>query len=221
LSEEKKQIVQKRIISWFEEFGELFPWRDTSDPWQILIAAIMLRKTTTKQVNKIFPIFIKLFPNSYVIQETPVELIEAQIKLLGLEKRRAKEIKMMAELINIKYNGKIPDSEMELLSFPGVGKYIASEVMLSAFKKPKPLLDTNMIRVITRVFGYNSKKKRFRDDESLWKFAETLVPKNADDARSFNYGILDLARLICKPKNPICIRCPLNKICNYFAQLSL
>jgi A/G-specific adenine glycosylase len=219
LNEEKIQLFRKEIIYWFNKFGESFPWRDTSDPWHILIAAIMLRKTTTKQVNKIFPTFIKQFPNSYTVKDASIEFVEEQIKSLGLEKRRAKEIKMMAEVINTRYNGRVPSAENDLLSIPGVGKYIASEVMLSAFKKKKPLLDTNMIRVINRVFGYKSERKRPREDKELWIFAEKLVPKEATDARRFNYGVLDFARLICKAQKPLCPICTLNDMCIYYSEI--
>ena len=139
---------------------------------------------------------------------------------MGIEHQRAKDIIKVARTIAEKFGGKIPCSKDKLKLLPGVGNYIASEVLLCACGQPEPLLDRNMIRVIERVFGVKSRKKRPHTDGFMWSFARRLVPKDSALARKFNYGVLDFARKICTARNPKCETCPIKDICSFYDGLS-
>ncbi len=217
---EKIEIIRPRIVSWYKKFGDThLPWRNTADPWAILVAAFLLRKTTTVQVVKIYREFLRKFPIPKALLLASEEEIKELIHPLGIEHQRAKHLKELAEYIEKKFYGKIPCVKDELKELPGVGDYIASEVLLGSCNKPEPLLDRNMIRVIERVFGVKSSKKRPHTDPKMWAFARMLVPKDPNEAMAFNYGILDFARKICTARNPRCSECPIRYICNYYAKI--
>jgi A/G-specific adenine glycosylase len=138
------------------------------------------------------------------------------LKPLGLSQVRATHLKLIANGFLNKDRDSFR-SDHYLRSFPGVGSYIANSVRCCVFDEPLPALDTNMIRVIERVFGWRSKRKRAREDKALWSFAETLVPKTRP--KEYNWGVLDLGAAICTARNPKCLICPLNDICQYFQQV--
>lgn len=216
-SAEKAEVFKRRIIEWYRLFGERsLPWRATSNPWAVLVAAFMLRKTTTKQVLKIYEEFIKRYPTPQSLLEASTEELEELIRPLGIERKRARHLIELAEHVVKRFGGAIPCSREKLKELPGVGDYIASEVLLVACGQPEPLLDRNMIRVLERVFGVKSSKPRPHTDPALWRFARMLTPKNPQEARDFNYGVLDLARNICRARDPLCRECPLTSICQHF-----
>ena len=113
----------------------------------------------------------------------------------------------------MKSGGNVPRSEAELLALPGVGRYSANAVRCLAWHENTPMLDTNVIRLVQRVFSIKSSKARPRDDSILWDFVSSLIPDGK--ARELNLSMLDFASMICTPRAPLCNICPLNEICNY------
>ncbi|MEM4640469.1 MAG: hypothetical protein QXT93_11400 [Thermofilum sp.] len=214
----KAEVFRQRIIEWYRLFGDRnLPWRVTDDPWAVLVAAFMLRKTTTEQVLKVYGEFIKRYPTPQSLMDADVRELEELIRPLGIEHKRARHLIELAEHIVRRFGGTIPCSREKLLELPGIGDYIASEVLLATCYQPEPLLDRNMIRVLERVFGIRSSKPRPHTDPVLWNFAKLLVPKSPLEARHFNYGVLDFARKVCKARSPLCGECPLTSICDYFS----
>ena len=202
---------QKIILEYWQESGRKdLPWRNVTDPWQILIAEILLRKTTSRQAEAIYERLGKVPPQQVAgMNETD---LEALLRPLGMYRVRARQLRLIAESVSQEGVGEL-QNPIFLHNLPGVGRYIRNAVLCVAFGYPKPALDTNMIRVIRRVFGLESKRSRPREDSELWEFAEALVPEKK--CREFNWGVLDLATALCKPKNPKSPDCPLNEICNY------
>ena len=219
LDSEKIKVFRERILKWYKEYGDRhLPWRNTSSAWAILVAAFLLRKTTTKQVVKVYKEFIRKYPTPKALISASEDEVKELIRPLGIEHQRAKHLRELAQYIEERFGGEIPCNKEKLKELPGVGDYIASEVLLGACSKPEPLLDRNMIRIIERVFGVKSAKKRPHTDQKLWAFAKMLVPKDLDKAKAFNYGVLDFARKICTARNPKCSVCPITDICNYYSK---
>lgn len=218
----KAEVFRRRIIEWYRLFGDRgLPWRVTGDPWAVLVAAFMLRKTTAKQVLKVYEEFIKKYPTPQSLMNADVRELEELIRPLGIERKRARHFVELAKHIVKRFGGVIPCSREKLLELPGVGNYVASEVLLATCHQPEPLLDRNMIRVLERVFGVKSLKPRPHTDLALWSFAKLLVPKDPLEARDFNYGVLDFARKVCRARDPLCEECKLTSICDYFSSVAL
>jgi A/G-specific adenine glycosylase len=210
---QKESEFASRLLMWYVHNKADFPWRRTTDPYKILISEILLRKTTRNQVNHIFNHFFAEFPTVEVLASAAEKFIEEVITPLGMEHKRASALKKLAKTIVDNQGGKIPSEREQLTGLPHVGPYTANAVMCLAYGQDYPLLDTNVVRVITRVFSFKSSKKRPRDDPRMWHFVSSLLPLGK--AKDFNLAILDIAASICHPKNPDCQICPLVGICDY------
>jgi A/G-specific adenine glycosylase len=211
ISEKIKLFQAGILLDWHDHGRKALPWRTTADPWKLLMAEILLRKTTSSQASLVFEQLQNYSPSD--IANMSLDMLENILKPIGLYKVRAEGLKDIAQTVA---NTDIEQfkSDMFLRSMPGVGRYISNSVRCCAFGVPVPALDTNMIRVVQRVFGWKSSRKRLREDSKLWSFTETLVPSY--NAREFNWGILDFGAAVCTARKPKCPICPLQEICDYY-----
>ena len=211
LTSEKIESFQKIAIDFFRSNGRDFPWRKTKNPWKILLSEILLRKTSAIQVVQVYEEISNLSPLE--LANTPDEKLSNLLIHLGMQNERARLLKIISR--------KIEESGIESLrnvsflnSLPGVGPYARNAVLCFAYNQPLPTLDRNMIRIIDRSLSIKSAKKRPHTDRNLWKIAGLLVP--IDNCKEYNWGILDLSALVCRPEKPKCDVCELNKICDYW-----
>ena len=214
-----KKIAKKfqiSIMNWYAREGRCLPWRDTTEPFKVLIAEFLLQKTDVEKVKPVYKEFIHRWPSPQLLSKARISSISKIIQPLGL-RYKANRLKLTAKTIVEKFSGEITESEDKLLEFPGVGRYIASAVRCFAFNKPKAVLDTNVIRILNRVFGIQSEKSRPRDDPRFWSFAQTLVPLN--NPKEYNWGLLDYGALVCKSKEPLCGECILYNICIFHKKM--
>ena len=211
----RKSRFAEILLDWWKANKRDFPWRRKKDPYSILIAEMLLRKTTAGQVEKVYIKFLSLYPDPISLASADENELKELLKPLGMENRRAELLKRFGLHIKEKYSGRIPTKLDQLLELPGVGMYAANAVLSLCCSKDVPLLDTNFIRVIHRVFGIASEKSRARCDRKLWEFAEKLIPPG--NSKDFNLAVLDFAALVCKARNPKCSECPVKAICQYYA----
>jgi len=208
------EAFQSTVIAWYRERGDRdLPWRSAGDGWAVLVAAMLLRKTTTSQVVKLYGEFLRRYPTPAALVSASVEELRELLKPLGIENQRAQLFKRLAE--ELAELGGVPCDRGALKRLPGVGDYAASEVLLVACGRPEPLLDRNMARVLQRVFGVRPSKSRPHTDPEMWALARSLVPQDPELAKEFNFGVLDLARKICTARKPKCGECPLRGVCKY------
>ena len=211
VAEEKVKSYQKILLHYWNTDGrKILPWRLTADPWKILLAEVLLRKTTSSQAAAVYPTISMLSPSD-ILNMDEQDLINL-LKPLGLFLVRAAHLKKIAKIIEEHGSESLGDPAF-LAQLPGIGRYIGNSVLCFAYGMPKPSLDTNMIRVIQRVFSYQVKRSRAREDKDLWKFAESLVPKR--NPREYNWAVLDLGAAVCTARNPKCLICPLLSICDF------
>ena len=182
------------------------------------MAPLLLKRTTIRQVARIYEEFMRRFPTPHALLSAGEKDVKKIIKPLGLHNKRSKELIELARVLVDKFNGEVPCDKEKLRELPGVGEYIISEVLLRACRKPEPLLDRNMIRVVERIFSVKSAKKNPYKDPVLWSFAKMIVPKDPDLAEKFNFGILDFARKICRARDPRCGICFMKDLCLYYAK---
>ncbi len=204
--------IQRKLMKWGEKNIRDYPWRFTNDIYKIIVAEVMLQRTGADQVKDIYIEFIKNFPDFKSIVSAGKENIEFEIRQLGLFWRADLLYRMALEVVE-KYGGKLPSNKNELLKLPGVGQYIVSAVLCSGYNTPEPVLDTNTVRVIGRIFMLNvtDSSRRNKKFEKIMKY---LI--DCDDPRKFFYSIIDFAALICNANNPKCKVCPLNKLCGFY-----
>ncbi len=208
----KHEFFINNLLRWYERHQRDFPWRRKKTPYALLIAELMLQKTNATSVLKVYEPFLEKFSNLKIIYHTKQSEIENYLMDLGLYKRRARDLKKIAELLH--ETEVIPDTKEELFKLPGIGNYMANAILCFGFGKKIPIVDANVGRIISRFFGIEVKSAPSRD-KNLFSFLMELIP---DNARDFNYALLDFGALSCKAQKPLCEECPLNPKCLYFTR---
>jgi len=198
------------VTTWFEEKGREFPWRDTEDPYKILIAEMMLQKTSANQVLPVYESFIERYPDPEKLSRAKKKKIKKIVKPLGLQGVRSERLKKMGIILAHSNESRVPEEKEKLLELPGVGEYISNAVLCTAFNKERFMFDSNFGRVIGRFF--EGEKSYPLKEETKEKLKEKIEKSSL---KEFNLGIIDLGALICLPKKPKCQECPLRKECRY------
>ncbi len=198
-------------MRWFNRHGRKYPWRETDDPFKVLIAEIMLRRTKADQVRMVYENLFKVYPDVRSLASAKSRDVERILYPLGL-KWRTPAFVLVAKEIDKKYQGEVPVSRRELTSLPGVGDYVAGAVLSVVFRKKEWIVDSNIVRLFRRYFGIETSKEGRRDKHVI-ELAKLYA--SGQNPRKANLAILDISSLICKPFTPCCEKCPLNKGCYY------
>ncbi len=208
----KVEKFQKKLIRWFEDEGKSYPWRETSDPYAILVSELMLQQTQIATVLKrgYFTRWMEKFPDwaSLAMAEEP-EVLKSW-EGLGYY-NRARNLQKTAGIIVEKFGGQFPETYEEVLSLPGVGRYTAGAVLSFAFGKSIPIVDGNIIRVLSRIMAFHEPVNIPSSAATLWKWAESLTP--GKNARAYNSGVMELGQTICRKSSPDCEVCPVSQFC--------
>ena len=203
-----RRAVRDSIVKWFNANGRDFPWRSTTDPYHVLIAEMLLRRTTATAVSRIYDSFMKRFERPEQLARANITTLASIIRTLGLQNVRARHLQNTALSIINEYDSSIPQTLEKLALLPGVGIYVASAVLNFAYHNPVPLVDGNVVHLIARVFGLTFTGP---NNHSAWDFMGSF--DLGDQNRAFYWGIIDLVAMICLRKSPRCTACPLQEVC--------
>ncbi|MAQ73224.1 MAG: A/G-specific adenine glycosylase [Gammaproteobacteria bacterium] len=205
--------IQQDILAWYDLHGRhSLPWK-VKNIYKIWISEIMLQQTQVKTAIPYFKTFIKKYPSLKKLCEAKLNDILKLWSGLGYY-QRAENIFKTAQIIKSKYNGIFPKKYNTLLQLPGIGRTTASAILTFAKIDNLPILDGNIKRLLSRMYGINSNILDKDIEKTLWKFSENLLPK--EKASEFNQALMDIGSLICKKNNPVCNNCPLQKKCKAF-----
>lgn len=210
----KKDFFEKALFKWYKRHSRNFPWRRTSDPYTILISEILLQKTKAESIPVVFNEFIRKYPNADKLSAASFSDLKNEIESLGLYNQRADKLQKLSETLVKKYEGEVPNDKKELLELPGVGTYIANAVLCFAFGYDAPLLDTNIGRIIERVFSIKVSGEE-RKKSKAWDIIAEFVPEGK--SREYNYCLIDFGALVCTARNPKHNICPIAEICDYYS----
>ena len=209
-------IFQEKILKWAEFNLEKYPWRENRTPYSIMISEILLTRTNVAQVIPVYIKFMERYPILDEFLKASYDSLLDLIRTLGLLYRANKMTKLI-KYIKENYDLKIPNSFSTLKSLPGIGDYGANAILCFGYNKREGLIDTNFIRIFSRLFNVNSKTKTSKSDKFLWNFAKKIVPER--NFIEYNYGIIDFANKVCSSKKPSCISCILKELCFYYNKL--
>ncbi len=197
------------IAAWGPSHRRDFPWRDTTDPWRVLVAEVMLQRSRSSTVAKIYDGFFDRWSDAASLAAAAESEVAAVIKPLGLVKRAASLIELAAEVARI---GGVPKNRNDLLRLPGVGKYATNATLAVAFGKRVPTVDGVSARVYQRYFGLPG-GRLVSTSRELWDLVDWVTP--AEGAVEWNWSVLDFAEEVCLETTPKCKGCPLETRCLY------
>ena len=211
----KDQFFVKKLLEWFKINRRSFPWRveGVANPFNILVAELMLKKTRASNASGVYSIFIGKYPDIKSASEIPGEDLEILLQPLGLIKQRKKAFIKVFSFINDSCSGIIPCKKDALIQIPYLGEYTVNAILCFGFNKRFPIVDINVTRICQRFFGIEVYGDP-RVDKHVWELLECLLPRRK--FKEFNLALLDFGALVCTSKNPICKECPLKKNCCYF-----
>jgi A/G-specific adenine glycosylase len=202
--------VRERLLLWYSEAGRDLPWRASRDAYRILVSEMMLVQTTVTAVVPFFERFIRRFPDVAALAAAdPAEVVKAW-EGLGYY-RRARQLHAAAQTIVRDHAGVMPADPAAVRALPGVGRYIAGAILSFAMDRPEPILEANTQRVLSRLLAVREDIRVASTKERLWQAAARLVP--AENAGAFNQALMDLGALVCTPREPGCLVCPLSRLC--------
>lgn len=172
-----------------------------------------MKRTQADRAERFVADFIRLFPDAFSIVSVDYETLEKIVAPLGLADQRAKSLKNFAAYVVVNHQGKLPTSLEELRKIPGLGDYSASAVAYSAFNIKTVGIDSNIVRLVKRLTGLTPTKNDERWCLDIRQVANSMS-EHSEDPKILNWGLLDIAALICKPSRPLCEICPLNDVCH-------
>lgn len=228
------QSIVPALLSWFCTSARDLPWRHTRDPYAIWVSEIMLQQTQVKTVIPYWERWMQELPTiRAAARATPAKLHKLW-EGLGYY-TRVRNLQKSAQQIITNYDGKFPQNFEAVLALPGIGRYTAGAICSIAFNQPIPILDGNVIRVLTRLYGIPTDPREKQTNTRLWQLAGDLVlhasrithhaprpnsrtrtrMKDEDDqyCSHLNQSLMELGALVCTPRSPDCAACPVQKTC--------
>ena len=207
---------RRRLLVWFRHSGRDLPWRRTRDAYRVLVSEFMLQQTQVRRVLEYYPRFLERFPSVRHLARARPRAVREAWDGLGYY-ARARNLHALSRIVARDYDATLPHDPAELVALPGVGRYTAGAVACFAYEKAVPAVDTNIARVIRRIYGLRIADRGLRNGSAstrrVWKIAEQLVPKNGKQAWWFNQAMMELGATVCVARKPMCNECPVQRYC--------
>jgi len=208
--------LQAGLLGWYAANRRDLPWRQTRDPYRILLAEMMLQQTQVPRVLPRWHAWLERFPTLEALAAAPTADVLREWSGLGYNSR-AVRLQAVARHVVAEYAGVLPRDVPTLLALPGIGEYTARAIACFAYEQDVPVLDTNVKRVLHRVLLGPDVPKPLVSDRQLWALAERTVPTGR--GYDWNQGLMDFGSLICTARKPACLICPLHPICRAAPQI--
>ncbi len=202
---------KRRLLKWFRREGRSLPWRETRDPYHVLVSEFMLQQTQVSRVQSYYARFLDRYPTVEALARAKRSAVRAVWDGLGYY-RRAEHLHELAKTLVRDHAGIVPDDPDRLRRLPGVGTYTAGAVATFAYERRVPAIDTNVSRVLRRAFlptlddGAGAQRR-------LHGLATVLLPRRRSTAWEFNQALMDLGAMVCTARAPKCPVCPVRQAC--------
>lgn len=208
-------MFRRKLHAWFRANGRDLPWRRTRDPYAVLVSELMLQQTQVSRVVDYYARFLERFPTVHDVARARPGRVREAWSGLGYY-ARARNLHALARTVTDRGRSAVaafPQSAAELRQLPGVGAYTAGAVASFAFERRAALVDTNVARVLARVFAPRLDPKRPRDQRELWAIAEAILPRTGRATWTHNQALMELGALVCTARVKRCAACPVKSVC--------
>jgi A/G-specific adenine glycosylase len=203
---------RRRLHAWYKRNARDLPWRTTRDPYRVLVSELMLQQTQVSRVLDYYARFLHRFPDLDALAASPPKRVMEAWEGLGYY-ARARNLHKLARHVTREADGVIPADPVALRELPGIGAYTAGAVSSFAYERRAALVDTNVARVLQRVFAPEVTIKSGRGQKTLWAIAELLLPRTGKLTWTHNQALMELGALICSARAPKCGQCPVRSGC--------
>jgi A/G-specific adenine glycosylase len=208
-----RRRFRRALLAWYRAHGRDLPWRKTEDPYHILVSEIMLQQTQVDRVLPKYHEWLAKYPSLEALASAREDELAETWRPLGYNIRPRRLHAIACESV-ARYGGQLPSDHEALLSFKGIGAYTAGAIRSFAFGQRAAILDTNVARVLQRVFVPHGDVKAHATRKHLWAVSEALVPRK--HVFDFNQALMDLGATVCVARKPKCLVCPMTKVCSTF-----
>jgi A/G-specific adenine glycosylase len=206
----ERRKFRRRLLEWYRRNGRDLPWRSTRDPYHILVSEVMLQQTQVDRVLPKYQEWLGKYPTLAALAEAPVTDVTETWRPLGYNIRPRRLHDIARESV-AKYGGALPSDEATLRSFKGIGEYTAGAVLSFAFGQRAAILDTNVARVLFRVFLGEGDAKSHAMKRHLWSVSRAVLPMR--HVFDFNQALMDFGATLCTARKPKCPSCPMRTDC--------
>lgn len=205
-----KSYFSENLLAWYRVQKRDLPWRRSRNPYYIWVSEVMLQQTRVETVKPYYERFVKLFPTVNALAEAPEETVLKAWEGLGYYSR-VRNLQSAAREVVERYGGEVPDTKEKFSELKGVGPYTAGAVMSIAFNRREPAVDGNVMRVLSRYFCIEEDIAKGATRGYMERLQYDLIPEG--EASDFNQAIMELGALVCTPKSPHCLVCPVMERC--------
>jgi A/G-specific adenine glycosylase len=207
----RRRRFRRALLAWYARHRRDLPWRHTRDPYHVLVSEIMLQQTQVERVIPKYREFLGRYPTLEALAGAEVDDVRQTWYPLGYNVRPL-HLHAIARETVARYGGRLPEDETVLRALPGIGRYTAGAIRSFAYGRRAPILDTNVRRVLGRVF--HGRDGRRLATAGLWRLSELLLPRGR--VYDFNQALMDFGATWCTPRKPLCLPCPMRGFCRSF-----
>ena len=205
-----RRRFRRRLLGWYRKHARDLPWRHTRDPYRILVSEMMLQQTQVDRVLPKYEEWIRKYPTLEALASARPADAARTWRPLGYNARPLR-LHSIAREVTSRYGGELPSDEPTLRSFKGIGAYTAGAVQSFAFGRRAAIVDTNVARVLFRVFVGRGDRKASTLKKHLWSLSTALLPRR--NVFDFNQALMDIGATVCVARHPRCPDCPMRPIC--------
>ena len=210
------RVFRRKLLRWYGVHGRRFPWRETTNPFAILVSEILLHQTWAGKVVPVYEEVLAEYPTPHRLANANVRRLKAMLAPLGLV-YRAKVLKTLGQAITDDFDEQVPLAGKALHSLPGVGPYTCNAIRCFAFGEKTAIVDTNVVRVASRFFGIGNSGSTTVRTRAVADAISRALPRRFA-VRRFNYALLDFGATVCTCYAPSCTKCPLRRHCVAYTQ---
>jgi A/G-specific adenine glycosylase len=206
----------RRLRAWYRAHARDLPWRRTRDPYRVLVSELMLQQTQVSRVLDYYERFLERFPTLAQLASAPRRRVMESWSGLGYYARARNLHRLAQEVTSDTERNGLPSDPAALRALPGIGAYTAGAVASFAYERRAALVDTNVARVLLRVFAPACAAARSRHREA-WRIAEAVLPRTGTVAWTHNQALMELGALVCTARVMRCDQCPVRGMCGTYA----
>jgi A/G-specific adenine glycosylase len=216
IAPERRAAFGRKLRAWYRANARDLPWRRTRDPYRVLVSELMLQQTQVSRVVVRYGEFLERFPTLHDVARAPARHVSEAWQGLGYYARARNLHRLAREVTGHPHGGTLPADPVALRRLPGVGAYTAGAVASFAYERRAALVDTNVARVLRRVFAPQLPARTPASAKPLWEIAEQLLPRSGRHAWTHNQALMELGALVCTARVAHCGRCPVRTVCGTY-----